>query len=374
MTIHPYTLLGCSLALLASGCGKPPPPQGPPSGFPVPSVVGKATRERLEQRLPLVGSVRSKDKVRLQSETEGRVLAVNFSEGNMVKAGDILFQVDQRRPLAQLAEATARVERANQDLTRGEELLASKTIPPQEVDRLKEAALVAKANHELAKSALEDTTITAPFAGVIGERAVSVGQFLSRGGELATLTRVDPLEIAFEVPERFVSGLAKGQKVNLSPAAWPGKVFAAEVTFLAPELESASRSLRVKAELPNPDGALRPGMFGTVDLVFAVRENALVIPEGAVMQRGDQAMVLALGAENKAEFRPIAIGLRMAGKVEVLSGLKEGDMVVVEGHQKAAPGSTIVIMPGSSAHGVTPPPAAAAAAKPAEPAKETKKP
>lgn len=358
--MKPSSLVYCSLALLAAGCGKPPPPQGPPSGMPVPSIVGKATREKLEQRLPLVGSVRSKDKVRLQSETEGRVLAVKFTEGGMVKAGEVLFQVDQRRPLAQLAEATARVERARQDLARGEELLASKTIPPQEVDRLKEAALVATANLELARAAVEDTTITAPFNGVIGERAVSEGQFLSRGGELATLTRVDPLEIEFEVPERFVAGLAKGQKVSLAPAAWPGKVFAAEVNFLSPDLDPASRSLRVKAELANPDGALRPGMFGTVDLVFAVRESALVIPEGAIMQRGDQAMVIALGSENKAEFRQIKIGLRLAGKVEVIDGLKEGEMVVVEGHQKAGPGSTIIIMPGSAAHGVTPPAAAGA--------------
>lgn len=344
-----------SIALL-SACGKPPPPEGMPSDFPVPSVVGKATREKLEERLPLVGNVRAKDRVVLQSEMEARVVEVAFEEGALVKAGQVLFRFDQRREEAALAEAKARLARAEADLARGQSLLANQTIPPQEFDRLQEAALAAKANLDLAESRLEDATVKAPFDGVVGERSASVGQYLTRGGTLATLTRVDPLEVEFEVPERFISQLAPGQTVNLDTAAWPGRPFDAKVTYLAPEVDVSSRTLRVKGDLANPEGKLRPGMFGTVELVFAARENALVIPEGAIQQMGDQAMVVIVGTEDKAEYRPVKTGLRLAGRVEITDGLKEGERVVVEGHQKIAPGATVITMPGSIRHGVEPAP------------------
>lgn len=341
--------------VLLVACGKPPPPEGMPSDFPVPSVVGKATREKLEQRLPLVGSVRAKDRVVLQSEMEARVIKVAFEEGALVKAGQTLFCLDQRREEAALAEAKARLARAVADLARGRSLLANQTIPPQEFDRLQEAALAAKANLDLAVSRVEDAVIRAPFDGMAGEHTASVGQYVTRGGALATLTLVDPLEVEFEVPERFISQLALGQQVRLDTATWPDQAFTAKVTFLAPEVDLKSRTLRVKGDLPNPDGKLRPGMFGTIVLIFAVRDNALVIPEGAVQHMGDQAMVVAVGAEDKAEYRPVKTGLRLAGKVEITDGLKEGDRVVVEGHQKIAPGATVITMPGSARHGVEPP-------------------
>lgn len=356
-------LILLSISLLA-GCGKPPPPEGMPSDFPVPSVVGKATREKLEERLPLVGSVRAKDRVVLQSEMEARVVEVAFAEGALVKAGQVLFRLDARREEAAVAEAEARLARAEADLNRGQSLLANQTIPPQEFDRLREAALASKANLELAVSRLEDATIKAPFDGMVGERAASVGQYVTRGGSLATLTRVDPLEVEFEVPERFISQLAPGQNLRLDTAAWPGEPFDARVSYLAPEVDMTSRTLRVKGDLANPDGKLRPGMFGTIELVFAARENALVIPEGAVQQMGEQAMVVVVGAEDKAEYRPVKTGLRLAGRVEITDGLKEGERVVVEGHQKIAPGATVITMPGSIKHGVEPPPPPKDAATP----------
>jgi membrane fusion protein (multidrug efflux system) len=350
--------------LLFAACGKPPPPEGMPSDFPVPSVVGKATRENLEERLPLVGSVRAKDRVVLQSEMEARVIEVAFEEGALMKTGQVLFRLDQRREEAAMAEAKARLARAEADLARGQSLLANQTIPPQEFDRLQEAALAAKANLDLAVSRLEDATVKAPFDGMIGEHSASVGQYVTRGGALATLTRIDPLEVEFEVPERFISQLALGQQVRLDTAAWPGEPFTAKVSFLAPEVDMTSRTLRVKGDLANPEGKLRPGMFGTIELVFAARKNALVIPEGAIQQMGDQAMVVAVGPEDKAEYRPVKTGLRLAGRVEITEGLKEGERVVVEGHQKIAPGATVITMPGSIKHGVEPPPPPTQTAKP----------
>ena len=340
--------------VILGGCSKPPPPEGPPSDFPVPCVVGKATLERLEERLPLVGSVEAKDSVRIQSELEARVLRVGFKEGAAVKAGAVLFELDKRREEARLAEAVARQARAHKDLERGLVLLESKTIPPQEEDRLREAAKAADANVVLAQAAVEDAVVKAPFDGMMGELLASVGQFVGRGGDLATLTTMDPVEVAFDIPERFVSQVSMGQEVRLEAAAYPKSPFVGKVMYMAPELQGESRTLRVKAALDNKELKLRPGMFGVITLVFSVRERALVIPEGAILQQGDQSMVVALDAAGKAQFRPVRVGLRMAGRAEILEGMAEGEKVVVEGHQKTRPGAQIMAMPGSRAHDVEP--------------------
>jgi membrane fusion protein, multidrug efflux system len=362
---HPLAVL---LPLFLAACGKPPPPEPPPSDFPVAAVVAMVTREAVEERVELVGTVRATDTVELRSELEARVSAAEFTEGGAVEAGQVLFRLDPRREEARLAEAQARLERAAADRARGDELLARQTIPPQEMDRLVEAARTAAAAVELARANLADATIAAPFAGLVGERRAVPGQFVSRGDPLATLTRMDPLEIDFRVPERFAARVAAGQAVRFRAPAWPDETFEARVQYLEPALDADSRSLRVKAGLPNPGLKLRPGMFGTIDLVFATREAALLIPEGALINRGDATLVVRVGADHKAEFRPVVAGERLAGRVEITGGLAEGDRVIVEGHQKTRPGATVIATAGSRRFGVEPdpPPGAPAAAAAAD--------
>jgi len=354
--IHPAALT----VLLFASCGKPPAPEGPPSDFPVAAVVARVMREPLEERVEMVGTVRATATVTLRSEIEGRVIDADFAEGMPVQKGTILFQLDTRREKALLAEAEARLSRARSDLERGKELLAKETIPAQEMDRLVEAVDIATAAVDLARANLEDAAVTAPFDGLVGERDAVPGQFVSRGDALATLTRMDPIEIEFRVPERFTSRVETGQAIRFQTPAWPDQDFAARVHYLDPGIESESRTLRVKAELPNPEMKLRPGMFGTITLVLDTRDAALLIPEAAIINRGDATLVVKVGGDNIASFQPVRTGMRQVGRIEITDGLAEGDRVVVEGHQKTRPGATILATPASLQYGVEPdsPPAA----------------
>jgi len=350
-------LLG--LPLLQS-CGRPPSPEPPPSDFPVASIVAKVDTMPIEERIPLVGNIRAKEQVRLLSEMDARVMDIFFNEGSQVEAGQKLIQLDTRKEEARMQEARARYELAKSELARGRELLAKETIPPQEYDRLLSAMLTAEANVALLEATLEDALVVAPFAGMIGERTVSAGQMVNRGEHLATIVQIDPLEIEFQVPERYMSNVLSDQLIRFQTVAFPGETFEGVVEFVAPAMDEASRTLPVKATVENPDGRLRPGMFGTVDLVFQTVDNALVVPETAVFRQGDQAMVVVVDGESieerSARYQPVTTGIRSNQWVKITEGLERGEIVVAEGHQKIPPGARISFSEGPDEYGVEPDP------------------
>lgn len=352
--------MAVACAAFLAGCGKPPGPQGPPEGMAMPVIAARVQRKPLEERLPLVGSLQPKEDIRVLSEADARIEKIGFQPGETVEAGHVLFELDSRRQQAMLAEGEARLALAQSELKRGEELLASKTIPEQEIERLRAAALAAEAQVKLLKAELEDLTIKAPFRGAVSDRQVSVGQFVRRGDELVLLIQTDPLELVFQVPERYVGQIRLGQQIQLGIVAFPDETFAGEVGYVSPKLDETSRTLLVKVFLKNADGRLRAGMFGSVDLTFRAKDDALILPQTAVLNDADQIYVVAVDAENKAAFKPVKTGLQLAGQVEIVEGLAEGDIVVVEGYQKLGPGSPVMFAPDSAQYGVepTPPPAA----------------
>jgi membrane fusion protein (multidrug efflux system) len=329
----------CALAL--AGCGKPPSSGGPPGDFPVSAVVAPVERRALEEKAFLVGSLEAIEEVDLVSELDARVQAINFQEGQAVEAGQVLIQFDDRKLGASLAEMRARYNLAKAELERSANLLSRNTISQQEFDRAEAEFDAAIAQLNLAEDQLSDATIRAPFDGVMTERLVSLGQFTTRGQRLASLVAVDPIEVEFNVPERYIGQLAMGQRMEIGVEAFPGETFAGPVTFISPRVDRDSRTVLVKARLANDDQRLKPGMFGSLELVFKVRDEALVIPEAAVSYSGDRASVVVMGADGKAEFRRIETGNRLSGVIEVTDGLDEGERVVVEGFQKMRPGSVI---------------------------------
>lgn len=360
--LPPYSL---AFALLLSACGKPPPPQGgPPADYAVRAVVAEVRPEEVKDEIRLVGSLLARDAVQMASETEGRVAEIAFTEGASVKQGQVLLRLDAETPSLQLKEAEARQQLAEAEFQRGEELLASQTISQQEFDRLKANHLQAQAALALARKSLADTEIIAPFDGVVGARMVSVGAYISRGMPVTSLVRLDPLDAEFNVPERYFAGLRTGQRIEMSTVAHPDEVFPGEVQFIAPEVDLSTRTVRVKAEVPNTDQRLRPGMFGQVSLTIRVLPEALVIPEAALITSAGHTIVVVMNAEGRAEFRPVTAGMRLPGRVLIADGLRPGERIVVEGHQKMGPGIGIEIAPGSEAYGVTPPPPAAAGGTP----------
>jgi len=343
--------------LLLAACGKPPAAGGPPGGdFPTPAVVAPVLRQPLEERLTLVANLRARDTVQIVAEIDAQIVAIGFADGAAVRQGDLLFRLDPAKFQAQLAEAEARVVLARSNLDRARSLADNQTISRQEFDQADSTFRAAQAAADLAREQLADAEIRAPFHGRMSAREASLGQFVARGRLLATLVSNGNLEMEFNVPERHLSKLALGQHVTISTVAYPDESFTGAITYLAPALDPASRTLAVRAELANADGRLRPGLFGRLDLTFRARDDALVIPESALSFRGDAVSVVVRNAEGRAEFRPVQPGLRLGGVAEILSGLAEGEQVVVEGFQKLGPGSLIMISEKSRRYGLEPTP------------------
>lgn len=347
---------GCGAVALSLSACKPPSMEQGGGDWPVSAIVAQVEEERIEDAVSLVGSLQARDAIDLVSEIDAVVEEMGFTEGEPVRKGTVLFRLDEAKLKAGLEVARARFKLAETNFKRNEELLKNQTISQQEFDQVLANFEADQAALDLAEEQLADAIILAPFDGVTGERRVSVGQFVNRGTVLGSLVKMNPLEAVFDVPERYLGQLTAGRTVTVRTAAYGDEGFDGEVFFVAPRVDERDRTVRVKAEIPNPDGRLKPGMFGNLALVLAVKDAALTVPESCIKYRGDDASVVVMNEEGKAEFRPVQVGIRLKGRVEVTDGLVAGERVVAEGHQKIFPGGTILIAPGSERYGVTPPP------------------
>ncbi len=342
--------------ILLTGCGKAPAAGGPPSEFEVPAVVALVEPSVLEERVRLVGSLRSPAAVDIVTELNGMLEELLFTEGEHVTEGQVLGRIRDDVVRARLREAEARFDLASANYVRGQDLLESDTISKSDFDRLISEYGIGEATRASAQAALRDTVIRAPFDGVVAERLANQGQYLSIGQPLTTLIQQDPLEAEFRVPERFLKEVRPGQSIELKTAALGTDTFSGHVVFVSPRVDERSRTVLVKAKVPNPDGILKPGMFVNLDVVVQVRESALLIPEAAVHYRGGQPQVLALDEDDRAVIRHVKVGTRERERIEIVEGLMDGDRVVVEGHQKMGPGTKVVIAPASKEFGVHLPP------------------
>ena len=205
------------------------------------------------------------------------------------------------------------------------------------------AANGAEARLGLARRALEDSTVSAPFSGLIARRHVSVGEYLSIGAALFDLVALDPIEVEFNLAEVDSSKVALGHPVEISIAPYPGETFAATVSMISPTIDPRTRTLRVKAELRNPDGRIRPGLFAHTDLGVSERLGVIVVPDDAVVQRADGAVVFRLDDSGRAERRLVETGVQLDGWVEVSSGLSPGDVVVVRGQTRIDDGVAVSV-------------------------------
>ena len=200
----------------------------------------------------------------------------------------------------------------------------------------------AQADLGAAERATADSRVAARFAGVVGRRFVSRGEFVQPGQKLFELVSLDPVEVEFSLPESDANRLALGLPLDVTVAPYPGEVFHATVSMVSPVVDERTRTLRVKALLPNPDGRLRPGLFARADLGIAKRVGVLLVPEEAVLQRADGAVVFRTSADGaRAERRLVQLGRIKSGQVEIASGLAAGDTVVVRGHSALVDGAAI---------------------------------
>lgn len=335
-----------TVAALALGTAACKPGGGAPAGGPGPAMkvavrVAVAAKKPVAERLSLVASVSANERVTVKSPLEGTIARINFTEGERVEQGRVLFELDTGKWDAALAEAEAGFRVAEATLRRAESMLKNQTISRQEYDQTVAQFEATRAGVARMKEQLKDARITADFAGVMGARAVSLGQVVSPQTELASLVDLDPVKVEFTVPERFLGQLAVGQGIEFRVSAYRDHSFTGQVYFIAPEVDAANRAVLVKARSPNADGRLRPGMFGNLDLILNVRAEAVVVPEAALVTQGDELMLFLVDEQGLAQPRPVQVGVRLAGEVEIVSGLQGGETVIVEGLQKVRPGAPV---------------------------------
>ena len=343
-----------SLLPLWSGC-KPTEKAGGPAaaapsagGMPMMKVIAvAAVRQPVQETLALVGSIIANEQVEVKAESEGFVETIRFQEGQPVKKGELLVTLDETKLQAALEEAEASLKLSRQTHERQKELLGAHLVSQQEFDQSSSRLAADEAAVAGRRRQLKEARVSAPFGGIVGARQVSPGQLVNRSTTLTWLVDLDPVKVEFNVPERFLSQVQTGQSIDVTVAAWPGRQFRGKVFFVAPFVEPVSRTILVKAEIPNGEALLKPGMFANLQLTLQIRDNAVVIPEAALSQilDGDRALVMVVDAQAKVALRPIKVGVRLPGRVEVREGLEGGEKVVVEGLQKIAPGMTVELAP-----------------------------
>jgi membrane fusion protein (multidrug efflux system) len=347
-------LFFCGLMLQACGQEKS---ASIPAVLRPPVMVETSQLRDVEDRIRATGQLTAKAKATIAAQVKGQVTEIQVSEGEAVEAGAVLLVIDpERRQLevanaqAKLAESQAElaVAKRNYDRTRrlSKDNVASEARLDE--DRTRESlarsvAAGAEARLGLARRALEDSTVRAPFSGLIARRHVSVGEYLSIGSALFDLVALDPIEVEFTLAEIDSSKVELGHPVEISIAPYPDETFVATVSMISPTIDPRTRTLRVKAELPNPDGRIRPGLFAHTDLGVSERNDVIVVPNDAVVQRADGAVIFRLDDSGRAERLLVETGVQLEGWVEISSGLSPGDVVVVRGQSRIDDGVAVSV-------------------------------
>lgn len=335
-------------ALLLSSCGRKQA-AAPPSSFAVQVVAVPVRRQPIIETVPLVGSVAANEMIEVKAETDGIVSEIPFNEGQRVEKGRPLVILDETKFSTSVNEAEANFKLSQATYERSKQLFQDKLISQQEYDQAAATFSVSEANLQLRRRNLKDARVNAPFAGTVGARQISPGQVITRNTTLTWLVDLEVVKVEVKVPEKYLGQVRIGQPLEFNVAAFPGETFRGEVYFISPQIDENTRTALVKARIPNAEGKLKGGMFASLDLRLQLRESAVVIPEPAIVNNGDATMVFVVDAMTNAVIRPVKIGMRLAGKAEVLSGLTEGEKVVVEGVQKLRPGAPVRFAPPEAA-------------------------
>ncbi|UAW99541.1 efflux RND transporter periplasmic adaptor subunit [Halopseudomonas nanhaiensis] len=330
-----------ALALLAGACASVALAQQGP----LPVVVAIAQQATVAERIDALGTLQANETAVLSANLTETVSAIHFTDGQRVEEGDLLVSLTSREQKAQLAEAQASVDDSRRQLERARELVDSRFVSAQEVDNLEREYDIANARLRAVESRLADRLIRAPFDSVVGLREISVGTLLSPGTAVATLHDDSSMKLDFSVPEVQLAKIAPGQSVVARSRAYPDNEFEGEVSVVDNQVDPVTRSIRVRAIVPNPDRLLRPGMLMAAQ-VDASQRQALVIPEEALLPQGSQQFVMLVVDADEglvAEKRQVRIGQRQPGQVEIVEGLEGGERVITHGNFRVQSGQAVRI-------------------------------
>jgi len=331
--------------------GAPGGPNAPGMGMPgaqnVNVVTAEVTLGELGLEIEAIGNAVANESAEITSKSVNTVTAIHFEEGQFVRKGTVLVELDSAQVRADLAAAEAALAESRSQYNRSKELVATNVISASQMDQLEAALKTNEAKVAAAKARLEDTIIRAPFSGRIGFRRISVGGLVNPGTVICTIDDTSVMKLDFTVPQSYMFGIAPGTPITAQIAGVPNRTFQGRITTLDSRVDPVTRSIVVRAELPNPDGVLKPGMFMTAKINAGVAQ-ALLVPEGAIVPEQGRTFVFVV-KDGVAFRREVTLGRRRVGQVQIATGVTAGERVIVEGTQKVRDGIAVVEVPGVGA-------------------------
>lgn len=304
-------------------------------------VVTEVKEQEFIDALEAIGTVRSNEAVTITARVSDIVTEILFTDGQLVEKGDVLLRLSDARVRAELAEARANLDDQEKQLERIRSLVASNALPQSQLDERRAMYEVAKARVSNREAAMAEHEIKAPFSGVLGLRMVSLGSLVTPGTAITTLDDISTVKLDFSVPETFLSVILPGQMVTARSVAFPDVNFEGEVKTVGSRINPVTRAVAVRAELPNPDHRLRPGMLLTIVLERDRRETILV-PEEAIVPIEDRTYVFVV--DNRSVSRvEVMTGARQPGLVEITGGLDTGQTIIIDGAIRLRDGAAVRI-------------------------------
>lgn len=305
-------------------------------------ATAEAERQRIASEVEAVGTSLARQSIEVVALASGRVREILFEPAQRVSAGDVLVRLDDDIARADLAEAEASLREADLALQRAQTLRERNAVAQASLDQVLTQKAVAEANLDRAKRRLADRTVRAHFNGIVGMRRVDVGARVDDSTVLTTLDDLSEIRIEFSVSETLYGRVEEGQPVFATTAAYPDRRFEGKVDSIDSRIDPTGRAFKVRATIPNEDLALPAGMFMHVTLELESRD-AVVVPETAVVPQGGKSYVYVVNGE-KAERRPVALGTRQPGTVEIAEGVAPGEVVVVSGMQRLRNGAQVRVV------------------------------
>ncbi len=315
----------------------------PPKAMPMPVEVNAVKLDTVIDQVTAVGSLLPQENVIIRSEIPGRILTIHFTEGQQVTAHQALITLDAAEYQAVLAESDATVNLNRISFERTKDLTAKNLTSHQAFDEAQAKLEQSLARQQLDQVKLAKTKIVAPFAGQLGLRNISQGAYIQAGQDLVTLIDISTVKLDFRISEKFLAQVHLGQTVKIQVDAYPSETFSGEVYAIDPTIDQATRTALLRARVANSEGILFAGMFVRVNLELAQRQNAIVIPEQAIVPKGGESLVFKV-VNGKAVMTKVTLGQRRTGDVEILHGLSVTDKIVVSGQLKLRDGVPVVIV------------------------------
>ena len=331
------------LATLGAGCGQEPDSNQQAGGPRVARVITQRVElQSMIDEIQALGTAHANESIEIQPRIASLIERIAFKEGEFVGKGDLLVELEDNEIVAGLALAEASLSESRSLYNRSQSLADSQAISASNLEGLVAQVRVDEARVEAARARLDNTVIRAPFAGRVGLRRVSPGSLVSNQTVITTLDDVSRIKLDFSVPEAFLTVVSEDMGIVARSLVYPGRVFSGNVASIDTRLDPVSRSVQVRAIIPNPDGALKPGMFLTVDLQRD-RGEVLLAPEQAIVPEGTAQYVFVV-TDGVAEKRTVQLGRRVPGFVAIESGIAAGEAIVTEGTHKVRDGSAVEVI------------------------------